>query len=293
MKNRELKIEPALAKRIKLLFVFFLVLHHLRLFGYPSGFPYLGYSLQYILIYALSYYMFIKLSHKLDSIPKCFFASIIISIVFTFFAGWLYNLLLVIAWGSNINEAFVPFVEDPFFRLRGIYYGLYGYMVFICIFLCSILYLKHYNPSAVALFRKAIPKILAGFIILSGLLWVFIFNWDWVRWPNYSENEIRCYSPSGEYYILRRQSLFNAMFFSPQDRVYGTARLYNKNGKLLYSEKTILSSEFGPHWFGNSVAYFGTLPEWYFKPPTPTGVQVATGIGECYNSDGVLIGGGY
>ena len=145
------------------------------------------------------------------------------------------------------------------------------------------------NATAISLFRKTILKALLGVIALLAGLWFLIFGWDWNRWPKYAMEELRCYSPNGEYYVVRFQSLANRIFYPRQDHVYGTAKLYNKDGKFLYSEKTILGSEYGPQWFGNSVAYFGTSPEWYFKPPTTTGVQEATGIGECYNSSGELL----
>jgi hypothetical protein len=43
------------------------------------------------------------------------------------------------------------------------------------------------------------------------------------------------------------QTPFEAAFEEPLYAV-GTAKLYNKNGKLLYSGKTNLSEDYGPNW---------------------------------------------
>jgi hypothetical protein len=102
--------------------------------------------------------------------------------------------------------------------------------------------------------------------------WIVIFEVDIVKYElggGYKAGEFRCYSPNHEYYIVRYESIVSHKFIR-RNEVLGTAKLYNKEGKLLYSAKALLDLEYGPFWFGDSVAYFAS-PEWYFKTPTPTG----------------------
>jgi len=127
---------------------------------------------------------------------------------------------------------------------------------------------------------------LLGVIVLLVGLWFLIFDWDWNRWPRWAHNEVKCYSPNGDYYVLRYQSLFESFFSIKQDSVYGTVKIYDKTGKFLFSGKARLGTEYGPHWFGDSIGYMGFSSEWVYETPSSTGVTETTGYGSCFNLTG-------
>ena len=113
----------------------------------------------------------------------------------------------------------------------------------------------------------------AAFVFLGGAIYIFFFL-DWVKYPSYLEKTEYCYSPNHEYYITLWQSAWSAK----TDQLYakGTAKLYDKTGKLLYSGKTFLSNEFGPLWADNpygksSVVFVESSVNWSFELPTSPG----------------------
>jgi hypothetical protein len=134
-------------------------------------------------------------------------------------------------------------------------------------------------------FARVLLIITLLFVSLLAVSILWFTKYDWVRWPASAQEDLRCYSPNGEYYILRYQSLFSALL--PQRQARGTAKLYNKNGKFLSSGKTVLDLEFGPIWGGSTVGYFDSSPDWDYKTPTPTGTSTLN-VGTCFNVVGEL-----
>ena len=100
--------------------------------------------------------------------------------------------------------------------------------------------------------------------------------WDWLHYPNDESDDILCYSPNYEYYIIRSQSIFSAT----QDQLYvtGTANLYDKNHKLLYKGKAPFG-EAGPVWSvgvkgdlkHRPSVYFQGDNDWYYQLPISPG----------------------
>jgi hypothetical protein len=89
-------------------------------------------------------------------------------------------------------------------------------------------------------FLTAAAAALTAWIAVCLTVFYVLFVWDWVRYPCYAPNALfcenpveLCYSPNHEYYIAMTQTLFN----SHLDQLYvsGTAKLYDKTGKLLES----------------------------------------------------------
>jgi hypothetical protein len=136
------------------------------------------------------------------------------------------------------------------------------------------------------LFKKH-PK--TAIAIALAAAWFVLFQWDWMPYPHYrdgsSDGSIdgRCYSPNHEYYIVRLQTPFNRL--EDQLYVHGTAKLYDKMGKLLYSGRTWLSGEAGPSWVdsGNSSSvHFQGDDNWIFSLPTPPGRNFSIPNGHCF-----------
>jgi hypothetical protein len=104
--------------------------------------------------------------------------------------------------------------------------------------------------------KKSLSKF-QGLLMICAVpvtVWFVIFQWDWVRYPCDLQTSPTCSnpveyatSPNGEYYIVRLQTPFEAAFEEPLYAV-GTAKLYNKHGKLLYSGKAHLGEDYGPNW---------------------------------------------
>jgi hypothetical protein len=104
-----------------------------------------------------------------------------------------------------------------------------------------------------------------------------LFAWDWVRYPCDTPNGLicenpveLCYSPNHEYYIVMTQTPFNAV----QDQLYvsGTAKLYDKTGKLLYKGKTGFGETGTPAWRSKPVVYFPSdIGDWWYDLPTSPG----------------------
>lgn len=112
-----------------------------------------------------------------------------------------------------------------------------------------------------------------GFLLM---VWYVVFECDWITYTGGAPSQERCYSPNREYYVVRLQSPFHALF---TDSLYaeGTAKLYDKSGKQLYTAQTSLSSRDGPMWFDGfsgerpSVTYIGDLSSrWEWKTDLPS-----------------------
>ena len=125
------------------------------------------------------------------------------------------------------------------------------------------------------------------FMVLGGGGLCLLFFLDWVKYPK-DENALEyCYSPNHEYYITRWQSPWAS--YTDEMFVRGTAKLYDKTGKLLYSNKTDLSFEFGPWWIDDpagrrsSVVYQGTeKPGWGYNLPSSPGHDYSGPSRKCY-----------
>jgi hypothetical protein len=144
-------------------------------------------------------------------------------------------------------------------------------------------------PNSSFLLKRYLPTILiASLLAVAGGAIYVGFIWDWVKYPNFEGALERCYSPNHEYYIVFRQSWLESKSYQPHAR--GTAKLYDKTGKLLYSNKTYLSLEFGPTWSDDirghpgAVSFQGTEePGWGYDLPSPTGISNYSGSSRrCY-----------
>jgi hypothetical protein len=124
--------------------------------------------------------------------------------------------------------------------------------------------------------KNSVPRKYVGIVCsLAGpVLWYAIFQWNSIDYPSYAKGP--CYSPNHAYYVTRHQTLWEAMnISSPHD--FGTARLYDRSGRLLYEKETLVDGEFGPEWLGGfkddptnrpKVFYQGTEePGWTFDLP--------------------------
>lgn len=110
-------------------------------------------------------------------------------------------------------------------------------------------------------------------------LWYAAFEWNGIDYPGYNKGP--CYSPNNAYYVTRHQTLWQAISTSSQDD-FGTARLVDRAGKVLYEKQTLINGEFGPQWSGgpkngsarNWVVYYqGTEePGWWFDLPEDPGL---------------------
>jgi hypothetical protein len=126
-----------------------------------------------------------------------------------------------------------------------------------------------------------------GFFVVFGCAIYIYFFLDWVEYPE-DENSLKyCYSPNHEYYITMWQSPWAS--HADEKSVRGTAKLYDKTGKLLYSHRAYISFEFGPRWFDGpaahhwSVAYLdGEEPGWYFILPSSPGHDYSGPNRVCY-----------
>ena len=90
-------------------------------------------------------------------------------------------------------------------------------------------------------------KAVAASLLLVAFAIYPIFILDWWGYPGGRSEELRCYSPNHEYYIVRLQTPFNALV-ADSVHVSGTAKLYDKSGTMLYQGETLLSAQFGPEW---------------------------------------------
>lgn len=119
------------------------------------------------------------------------------------------------------------------------------------------------------------------------IFWYALFEWNSIDYPNYAKGP--CYSPNHAYYITRHQTLAESIhLLTPHD--YGTARLFDRSGKLLYEKETLIDGEGGPQWYGGfkndpmnkpTVFFQGTEnPGWTFDLPEYPGKSVSNR--KCY-----------
>ncbi|MDR1662129.1 MAG: hypothetical protein LBR95_06855 [Azoarcus sp.] len=214
--------------------------------------------------YGMTFWVVIKLLPKVHSIRRSLAISVVSPIIGTVSGAFVVEFLWIM-----LGEKASP-LKYPHLTAWYGYLSSWGMFLSFPVFILCYVHLKKAGPDVITAFNRKLPKILAGFAMLMVALWYVIFKWDWVEWIDPSYEGLYCHSPNREYYVLRYQSVFDAIFLK-RWHVYGTAKLYSKDGKLLYSERALLSMEYGPYWFGNSVAYFGREPDWYYKTPTPTG----------------------
>jgi hypothetical protein len=119
--------------------------------------------------------------------------------------------------------------------------------------------------SNTLLFHKKIPLGIVFVFILAFCVWYFLFQW----------NAFDCYapyrSPNGEYYITTHQTPWEKFWNTYPDE-YGTARLYDKTGRLLHEGKTYFGyNGAGPYW----VEWHGQnlKPDEVFFMSDPSGID--------------------
>lgn len=110
------------------------------------------------------------------------------------------------------------------------------------------------------------------------LSWYALFEWKIVDYPSHAEGP--CYSPNNAYYVTRHQTPWQSTNLS-YPAAYGTARLFDRSGRLLYEEETFIDGQGGPQWSGGPkdgstnewvVYYQGTEdPGWMFYLPEDPG----------------------
>jgi hypothetical protein len=108
-------------------------------------------------------------------------------------------------------------------------------------------------------------KWVFGFLVFfSGILYLFF---DAIAEKN------RCYSQNHEYFIIKNYSIFS-YFFPLTFGEYGVAKLYDKNGVLIYEGKTNFNKP-APIWATyngkGSVGFEGLDTTWFTTLPTPPG----------------------
>lgn len=95
-----------------------------------------------------------------------------------------------------------------------------------------------------------------------------VFGWESFDYPPWDPRP--CYSPNHTYYITRHQSLWEKLWRTYPDE-YGTARLYDKSGKLLHEGKTEFGGdELGPRWFEDEVSMGEDNNRQLWIAPLPT-----------------------
>lgn len=123
------------------------------------------------------------------------------------------------------------------------------------------------------------------------VVWYVTFEWDWLTYTDGGPTaQERCYSPNHEYYIVRYQSLVRALLPLTFEPAFGTAILYDKLGKRLYSGKTFLDFQAGPLWGGGttvdgekySVWFMGDSNDWLFILPSPPGEDFSIPEKHCF-----------
>lgn len=134
-------------------------------------------------------------------------------------------------------------------------------------------------------------KALAGVAVSLLLLWYVVFQWDWVTYTDGGTTaQERCYSPNHEYYVVRSHSLIRSLMPIAFEPAFGTAKLYDKSGRLLYSGKTFLDFQAGPLWGGGPTAdgekyavwFMGDLNNWLFTLPSTPGEDFSTPEKHCF-----------
>lgn len=118
-----------------------------------------------------------------------------------------------------------------------------------------------------------------GFTFAAVSFWYGIFEWNIFDYPSHAKGP--CYSPNHAYYVTRHQTPWQVMTTRSQSE-FGTARLFDRSGKLLYENETDINGEFGPEWLSGfendpmhppKVFYQGIAePGWTFTLPESPGI---------------------
>jgi hypothetical protein len=106
------------------------------------------------------------------------------------------------------------------------------------------------------------------FLAIACMLWYAVFEWPVVDYPSYAKGP--CYSPNHAYYITRHQTLWQSTNLSHSSE-FGTARLFNRSGKLLYQKDTSLGGQAGPMWFDGAPSRSADPPQVFFMDNTDPG----------------------
>lgn len=86
-----------------------------------------------------------------------------------------------------------------------------------------------------------------AWVFAAFTFWYVVFEWNSVDYPSYAKGP--CYSPNHAYYVTRHQTLWQATSLSHSTN-FGTARLFDRSGKLLYAAETLVDEQAGPVWLG-------------------------------------------
>jgi hypothetical protein len=128
--------------------------------------------------------------------------------------------------------------------------------------------------QAMSLFRKRLLKAAAILIAIAAAFYYLIF-YDRM---DFDDDDSRCYSPNHEFYVLGKISVYTSFMsnFIPSLRHKGTAKLYDKTGKLLFSVKGVDLYNGGPYWPSrwpkNTEVQFGNIHDMFgFKLPSSPG----------------------
>ena len=109
-------------------------------------------------------------------------------------------------------------------------------------------------------------------VALMSLLWFGVFEWNSFDFTGYGDE--RCYSANHEYYITRHQTLWEKVT-KTYPHEFGTAKLFDKNGKLLYEGKSYLNDQVGPGWLKDPNEVFfqdgGEITDWSYRLPSSPG----------------------
>ena len=98
---------------------------------------------------------------------------------------------------------------------------------------------------------KIKKPLFIGAVVIGGL-WYSIFKWNSFDYLWFGA--ARCYCETNFYYITRHKTLWEKISRTYPDD-YGTARLFDATGKMLYEGKTLFGVDTtGPFWFKNRVS---------------------------------------
>lgn len=117
--------------------------------------------------------------------------------------------------------------------------------------------------------------------VLFSAYWL-IFEWNSFDWPPW-EHDL-CYSANHQYYVTRHQTLWEWLARRYPDE-YGTARLYDQSGTLLYAGKTQFGGEeMGPLWFDDRVSMGEDNAGNLWTSPLPAAPGIDRKRRRCYPS---------
>lgn len=140
------------------------------------------------------------------------------------------------------------------------------------------------------IFRSSSKPLILLAAALCGI-WLVVFEWAWVSYTGgVVSNDARCFSPNREYYIVRLQTPFSFLWADSR-KIEGSARLYDKSGKLLYQGSADISFESGPIWlaidgYRYAVSFAGDASDeserWHFDLPSSPGNSAASARQHCF-----------